>query len=165
MSKYIKEINIDNNLNQRFKHKNERKNFTDEEDKKLQSLVSILGTNCWPLIAKAMEGRTTRQCRERYKTYLSPQVKNGPWSYEEDIYLIRLYSENGPKWAEISKYFQGRSDNNVKNRWYTHLKSKYIPNLSPIQNYDLNSLIMKDLSENDHSCLDNSLLDGSWCIF
>ena len=121
------------------KHRHPRKKFSDEEDQKLIMLVAQFGDKNWTTIAKAMNnGRNTRQCRERYKTYLSPTLSNGPWTLEEDTLLISLVHDLGQKWAEIAKKFKGRSDNNVKNRWYTYLKNKEVSPLSPTaQNVDV----------------------------
>ena len=121
--------------NMRKKQRNPRRKFTDEEDKRLKKLVNILGDKSWPMIAAAMgEGRTTRQCRERYKTYLSPDLKNDPWTPEEDQKLIRFVDQYGTKWATIAHCFPGRSDNNLKNRWNTYLSRNVRPktNLNPI---------------------------------
>jgi hypothetical protein len=80
-------------------------------------LVALHGTSQWDLVAKAMEGRTPRQCRERWKSFLSPGHVNGAWSTAEDRKLIELYRIHGPRWAFIARQFTGRSDYNVKNRW------------------------------------------------
>ena len=48
------------------------KEWTEEEDKKLESLVKVFGENSWIIISKAMNGRTTRQCRERYYQIRTP---------------------------------------------------------------------------------------------
>ena len=97
-----------------------KKAFSIEEDAVIVSLINRIGAN-WRDIAKSLPGRTERQCRERYKTYLDPNLRHDPWSPEEDDLLIRLYNEIGPRWAEMSKYFNGRSDNSIKNRYNTHI--------------------------------------------
>ena len=72
-----------------------------------------------------MEGRNARQCRERWKHYLSPKVSTGPWTEAEDQLLNEKYSEYGSQWARISKFFMNRTDITVKNRWISlHGKSK-----------------------------------------
>jgi hypothetical protein len=40
-----------------------------------------------------------------------------PWSQSEDDLLRQKHSEFGPKWAQISPFFNGRSDVALKNRW------------------------------------------------
>ena len=97
--------------------KSARQMFTMEEDNRLCELVSEYGDRNWRVISRQMPNRTTRQCRERYRNYLSPKVKNGPWTQEEDILLEQKYIEYGPKWATIAKFFPSRSDVNIKNRW------------------------------------------------
>jgi len=54
--------------------------------------------------------------------FLSPEVVNGPWTKQEDELLLKLHTEHGPKWSKISKFFKGRSDCNVKNRWSRYLR-------------------------------------------
>ncbi|OHT16621.1 Myb-like DNA-binding domain containing protein [Tritrichomonas foetus] len=99
-----------------------RRNFTKEEDQWLNYLVEKFGTKNWNQIAEFMPMRNARQCKERFLSYLSPSINLNPWTAEEDALLIKMYNEYGPKWVKISKSFDGRSDNNLKNRWYTHLK-------------------------------------------
>lgn len=94
-----------------------RHKFSKEEDELLINLVKSLGENNWVNIAQQMKSRTPRQCRERYKNYLSPDLKNDPWTEEEEKLLEDKYMEYGPKWSKISIYFDKRSDVNVKNHW------------------------------------------------
>ncbi|OHT13423.1 hypothetical protein TRFO_16403 [Tritrichomonas foetus] len=94
-----------------------RQMFTTEEDNRLVELVKEHGDKNWRVISKHMPNRTTRQCRERYRNYLSPKVTNGPWTAEEDLLLEQKYIEYGPKWATIAQFFKSRSDVNIKNRW------------------------------------------------
>jgi hypothetical protein len=64
-----------------------------------------------------MVDRTTRQCRDRWKFYLSPSVNCTPWTPEEDRRLVAKYREIGGQWSKLCCYFNNRSLNNVKNRW------------------------------------------------
>ncbi|KAH0788928.1 Myb-like DNA-binding domain containing protein [Histomonas meleagridis] len=94
--------------------------FTPEEDEKLKELVANHGENNWYLISELMPGRNTRQCRERWRYYLSPEVSNAPWTEEEDNLLDEKYRQFGPKWKLIAKFFPKRTDINVKSRWHVH---------------------------------------------
>ena len=95
-----------------------RTKFSPEEDDRLRELVDKYGTNDWAKIALALGGRTSRQCRERYKNFLQPSLVNGPWTPEEDELLIRLYHHYGPNWVAMHRiHFPTRSNNNIKNHW------------------------------------------------
>ena len=84
----------------------------------MKALVEKYGTNDWSKIALALGGRTSRQCRERYKNFLQPSLTNGPWTPEEDELLIRLYHQYGPNWVAMHRvHFPTRSNNNIKNHW------------------------------------------------
>ena len=101
-----------------------RSMFTEEEDKKLKELVGQYGTENWNQISKLMNGRTVRQCRERYRHYLAPDVQNKEWTEEEDNLLREKYAELGPKWVEINCFFKNRTDINIKNRWVVLLRKE-----------------------------------------
>ena len=94
-----------------------RQKFLKAEDDLLKSLVEQYGESNWTLISTHMKRRTARQCRERYKNYLSPKVRNSPWTPEEEALLVQKVQEIGQKWAVIASYFDARSDVNVKNHW------------------------------------------------
>lgn len=98
-------------------NRKKRRTFTPAEDVRLCQLVQIHGTDKWDTISSFMDSRTARQCRERYRAFLAPTISNGPWTREEDELLKTLFIRYGPKWSTIVKYFKGRSDCNVKNRW------------------------------------------------
>lgn len=100
---------------------NQRRKFTAEEDLKLKKIISKYGAKKWDQIALLMPGRTGRQCRDRFHNYLNPSLQNGPWSKEEDILLEQKVYELGQHWNKIVKFFVGRSENNIKNRWYTYV--------------------------------------------
>ena len=92
--------------------------FTPEEDALLLSLVKEHGSKDWIKISQLMNGkRNPRQCRERYKNYINPDLRKDNWTKEEDELLIQKYAEFGGKWNKIAKYFVNRSDNHLRNRW------------------------------------------------
>jgi hypothetical protein len=98
-----------------------RRKFSPDEDLRLRTLVDSLGTKSWEEIARFVPQRSARQCRDRYKNYLLESLMADPWTPEEDAIVIQQYHRIGPKWVEIGKMLNGRSGNNVKNRWHKHL--------------------------------------------
>ena len=91
--------------------------FTAKEDQLINHYVNLIGTKKWTFIAKHVEGRTAKQCRDRYMNYLKPGLSNIEWTQEEDDYLLDLYTKYGPKWSTINKYFQNRNQTSLKNRF------------------------------------------------
>ena len=91
--------------------------FTPEEDEKLRQLVAKYGTKDWKVIARKLEKRTPRQCRERYNNYAGPSFTNSKWTEDEDKLLDEKYQQYGSKWQTIAKFFPNRSGNNIRNRY------------------------------------------------
>jgi hypothetical protein len=111
----------------KLKHGVVRHFFTADEDALLCRVMQDLPFTRWIDIASQLPGRSARQCRDRWMNYLSPANKNEAWTTAEDDLLLEKVNELGSRWSLISKYFNGRSENNVKNRWYTHLRPKPAP--------------------------------------
>ena len=105
------------------KQSQKKQKFSPEEDEMLKVLVGQHG-NDWKLISEHFSNRNPRQCRDRWKNYVSPMVTKVPFTPEEDNLLIQKFNEYGRQWSVISKFFSGRTDIHVKNRWTT-LSSKF----------------------------------------
>ena len=120
-----------------------RKKFSPDEDAKLKELVQKFGAKQWDQIALMMPGRTGRQCRDRYRNYLIPGYFNGQWSEEEDNILRKKFSEMGPQWAKMTKFFRGRSANSIKNRW------NYFLCRMPIDASEPTSVIPQEAKKNE----------------
>ncbi|KAG5180922.1 Homeodomain-like protein, partial [Tribonema minus] len=96
--------------------------WTAEEDAKVIEVVIQHGAQKWTKIASFLPGRVGKQCRERWHNHLNPDVKKEPWRADEDRVIIEKQSEYGNKWAEMSQFLPGRTDNAIKNRWNSSLK-------------------------------------------
>lgn len=95
-----------------------KKKFTPAEDQYLAYLVSIHGSNNWKRIAWNMPDRTVRQCRERWKYYLEPNINHQVWTKDEDRLLMEKFQEFGPCWARMTNFFRNRTDIDLKNRYH-----------------------------------------------
>ncbi|KAF9970374.1 Myb- protein A [Actinomortierella ambigua] len=98
--------------------------WTDEEDRKLRELVNEYGPEKWVSIASRIGTRTGKQCRERWHNHLDPQINKAPFTHEEDMQILELYSKMGSKWAEMAKHMPGRPDNAIKNHFNTTMQRK-----------------------------------------
>lgn len=103
-----------------------RQKFMPEEDQRLIELVNEHGTSDWVLIASLMENRNPRQCRERWKHYLSVrETRKEPFSPEEDRAISEKFNELGPKWTKIASFLPGRSDIDIKHRFVNFIRWHY----------------------------------------
>ncbi len=96
--------------------------WTIEEDEKLTEWVKNNGPFNWAKCSCIINGRSGKQCRERWFNSLSPGIKKGNWSVQEDYLIFKLFSQYGSKWAKIASYFKGRTENSIKNRFYSTLR-------------------------------------------
>ncbi|CAN6239531.1 unnamed protein product [Urochloa humidicola] len=99
--------------------------WTAEEDQKLVTFLLSHGHCCWRLVPK-LAGllRCGKSCRLRWTNYLRPDLKRGLLSEEEEALVIDLHAQLGNRWSKIAARLPGRTDNEIKNHWNTHIKKK-----------------------------------------
>ena len=94
------------------------------EDMLLKKLILSKAVPNWTLIARKFKNRNVRQCKDRWNYYLCPTVNNSEWTKEEDELLLEKYKEFGTKWSRIAKFFNNRTNTNVKNRYLAMMRMK-----------------------------------------
>ncbi|KAJ4871607.1 Transcription repressor MYB4 [Raphanus sativus] len=101
--------------------------WTKEEDERLTAYIKAHGEGCWRSLPKAAGLlRCGKSCRLRWINYLRPDLKRGNFTEEEDELIIKLHSLLGNKWSLIAGRLPGRTDNEIKNYWNTHIRRKLI---------------------------------------
>lgn len=94
-----------------------KQRFSHADDEHLKMIISEIGTSDWNKIASLMKNRNARQCKDRWTYYLSPALNNRKFTKEEDNLILELIKKYGKKWAQITSFFEGRTEISIKNRW------------------------------------------------
>lgn len=97
--------------------------WTKQEDQLLTDWVTKNGPKKWNLCSKELNGRCGKQCRERWKNYLNNSNVNTKWTKQEAELFFQLLLKNGASWVQISKQLKTRSENSVKNYFYSSIRS------------------------------------------
>ncbi|CAN6168425.1 unnamed protein product [Urochloa humidicola] len=101
--------------------------WTPEEDEKLVAYIKKHGQGNWRTLPKnAGLARCGKSCRLRWTNYLRPDIKRGRFSFEEEETIIQLHSILGNKWSAIAARLPGRTDNEIKNYWNTHIRKRLL---------------------------------------
>lgn len=120
--------------------------WTVEEDSRLTNYIEAHGEGGWTTLPKkAGLLRCGKSCRLRWMNYLRPDVKRGHILLEEEDLILRLHRLLGNRWSLIAGRMPGRTDNEVKNYWNTHLSKKLI-------SQGIDPRTHKPLSESEDIC-------------
>ncbi|KAK8647249.1 hypothetical protein V6N13_120997 [Hibiscus sabdariffa] len=130
--------------------------WTRDEDQRLIDYIRTHGEGCWRSLPKAAGLlRCGKSCRLRWINYLRPDLKRGNFTEEEDQLIIKLHSLLGNKWSLIAARLPGRTDNEIKNYWNTHIKRKLLSRgIDPQTHRPLNQAADTDAVSNAPTELD-----------
>ncbi|KAL4325161.1 hypothetical protein GQ457_11G023020 [Hibiscus cannabinus] len=132
--------------------------WTAEEDKKLINFILTNGQCCWRAVPK-LAGLCPcgKSCRLRWTNYLRPDLKRGRLSESEEQLVIDLHARLGNRWSKIAAKLPGRTDNEIKNHWNTHIKKKLIKmGIDPVTHEPLN----EESSSHVHHSADNHITEN-----
>ncbi|KDP26537.1 hypothetical protein JCGZ_17695 [Jatropha curcas] len=105
--------------------------WTPEEDHILINYIQQYGHGNWRALPKqAGLLRCGKSCRLRWTNYLRPDIKRGNFTRDEEETIIKLHEMLGNRWSAIAARLPGRTDNEIKNVWHTHLKKRLKQNNS-----------------------------------
>ena len=130
-------------MNQNFSIMNEnekkkkRYKFSGEEDQKLKELVNLIGEDNWNEISILMKNKSPRQCRDRYRFYLSTDPINNQWNKTDEENLLILHSKIGNHWSQIADFFPGKTSASVRNHFCKLERKK--------QSLTINKKIIKEI--------------------
>ncbi|TVU27623.1 hypothetical protein EJB05_19117, partial [Eragrostis curvula] len=93
--------------------------WTAEEDARLECLAKESGFRHWHRVARRMPGRSSRQCRDRWRHHLARDVYHRPFTARDDEELRRLVARfgNRGRWKDIGRAVYGRTSRVMKHRW------------------------------------------------
>ncbi|KAJ8325529.1 hypothetical protein BDV3_001226 [Batrachochytrium dendrobatidis] len=92
--------------------------WSDTEDASLLQAIDKCIANDWQAVSKYLNGRSAKQCLQRFKFVVAPGKKKGRWSAAEDQALLKAVQRYGRgKWNYIAMAVGHRTDMQCRERY------------------------------------------------
>eukprot|EP00826_Nyctotherus_ovalis_P025613 TRINITY_DN1986_c0_g1_i11.p1 TRINITY_DN1986_c0_g1~~TRINITY_DN1986_c0_g1_i11.p1 ORF type:complete len:318 (-),score=51.37 TRINITY_DN1986_c0_g1_i11:244-1197(-) len=82
-----------------------------------QVLLSLQHTGGWGLKEGGLSGK--KLARERRRASVNTALGKDPWTEREEYDMLIAHREHKNRWSEITHHLKGKSNNTVKNRFYS----------------------------------------------
>lgn len=119
-----------NKRNSRARQGLKKGQWSIKEDELLEQWIKENGPRKWNQCGRFIQGRSGKQCREHWNNCLNPELIKGEWTSEEDFLIMYFYEECNGSWKKIIPLFNGRTENSIKNRFYSQLRKIATKDLS-----------------------------------
>ena len=98
-----------------------------QEDQALKGIVQRVGLRKWAIVSQEISvicnlQRSGKQCRERWYNHVDPVLNSSDWLPSEENTIFALSRTHGNLWSKIAKLLPGRSENSVKNYFYSTVR-------------------------------------------
>ena len=121
--------------------------WTIQEDKLLEQWIKENGPRKWNQCGRFIQGRSGKQCREHWNNCLNPELIKGEWTSEEDFLIMYFYEQCNGSWKKIIPLFNGRTENSIKNRFFSQLRKIATKNMSIDKRKDCSKIKLEELKK------------------
>ena len=118
-----------------------------QEDKLLEQWIKENGPRKWNQCGKFIQGRSGKQCREHWNNCLNPELVKGEWTSEEDFLIMYFYEQCNGSWKKIIPLFNGRTENSIKNRFFSQLRKIATKDMSIEKRKDCSKIKLEELKK------------------
>jgi len=104
--------------------------WSKEDDLRLKEIVGKKKNHRdWEIIAKEFgQGKTSKECRDRWSRFLKPDVRKRQWEDHEDAIIVEAVTTSIDQpfsnWFDLAHRLPGRVRKQIRDRWVNHLNPK-----------------------------------------
>lgn len=99
--------------------------WTADQEAALMKLVPIQGTKDWARVADnfnvsfPQSQRTAKQCAAHWQEVQDNENAKKSWTEQDELAMLIAHKKHKNRWADVSEALNGRSNNTIKNKFYS----------------------------------------------